>query len=64
MKQHAIDHFMEDEGFEVWYTTPKQKGDKYRFFETLEALEKWCKRNKGKAHVWAGSWQAFYFMNA
>ena len=67
MKQYAYEHFsygLNEEGFEVWYTTPKQKGKKYRYFDTLEAMEKWCKRNKGHAHIYMGSWQTFEFMAA
>ena len=66
MKQYAYEHFDYGlgGGYEVWYATPKQKGEKYRYFDTLEALEKWCKRNRGHAHIHAGSWQAFSFMSA
>ena len=64
MKQYAFEHYNYGQGggYEVFYTTPKQKSEKYRFFETLKALEKWCKRNKGHAHIRMGSWQAFELM--
>lgn len=59
MKQYAIDYFGREDGYEVWYKTPRQKSEKFRFFETLDDLKEWCKRHKQSATIMAGSWQAF-----
>ncbi len=62
MKQYAYQYYGKDDGFQVWYKTPRQKSEKYRFFETMEALKKWAFTHKGKAIITSGSWQAFELM--
>lgn len=62
MKQHPSEYFGREDGYEVYYRTPKQSGDKYRFFETLRELRAWCRRHRNTARITSGSWQAFAFM--
>ena len=62
MKQHPSEYFGREDGYEVYYRTPKQNSDKYRFFETLDDLRAWCIRHRGKIRILFGSWQAFHFL--
>jgi hypothetical protein len=64
MKQHAFECWSKPEEYpyEVWYTTPKQRSKKFRYFRTLDEPKAWCKRNKGKVTLHFASWQAFELM--
>jgi len=70
MKEHACinqdkeyDHSF-DHDFDIWYTTVNKKLKKHKVIIAIKDLKKWCKLNKGKVIVTAGSWEVFEIMDS
>lgn len=56
---NAADYYMKKDGYEMWYTTLRRKGKKFRWFCDLEEAKRWLKRRKNSVIILEGSWQLF-----
>ena len=43
--------------YQVWYITLNRNLKKRKGFETLDQVKQWCKKQKDKIRITAGSWQ-------
>lgn len=51
-----------DNKYSVWYKTPKREHVKYKGFNSIEEVRKWCKANKKRVKLHSGSWQVLDIM--
>lgn len=59
MKMYAYDYCDRTDGYELWYSTMKQKSKKFRWFATLDEAKKWLRSRRDKINIISGSWQLF-----
>jgi len=50
--------------YQVWYTTIQRGLKKRKGFQTLDDVKQWCKNQKGKITITAGSWQVLEIMES
>lgn len=54
----------ESHGYEIYYTTLHQNNTKHRRFLNYDEVKAWCKKNKNKVKLRAGSNRVFEFMKS